>query len=241
MRSFVLLLLLSPLGAAQDSTAARTEIFENKIRPLLVARCVACHSSDPKKQKGGLALDSREGMLKGGDTGPAVVPGEVEKSLLVKAIRYRDAELRMPPPKEKTRLSPEQVADLEAWIRQGAVFPPSAARKTDPEWEARKQWLFTPPADPPVPARSGENPIDAFLLRKLAEKGLGFAPAELRARIDPAHNRGAVSANRAASAPQFQAHESRADRRSIGVVCARYRGRDQPLPPEHPPVPPPAH
>src|SRR5579862_2164684 len=89
----------SRLGAAQEGAASGTEFFERKIRPVLAERCLACHSAGAKKQKGGLALDTREGLLKGGDSGPALVSGDVEKSLLLKAIRYADPELRMPPPR----------------------------------------------------------------------------------------------------------------------------------------------
>jgi len=173
------LILLSVL--AQDAAASNADFFEQKIRPVLVARCIACHSAVTKKQKGGLSLDSREGLLKGGDTGPAVVPGDVDKSLLLKAIRYGDPDLRMPPPKEKARLSAPQVADFETWIRQGAVYPGSQ-RQSDPDWEARKKWVFESPVDPPVPpSRSGENPIDAFLRAKLEARGLSMArPADRR-------------------------------------------------------------
>jgi hypothetical protein len=191
MRSLVLPVLFaglgfgwSALGAAQEGPAPGTEFFERKIRPVLVERCQACHSAGSKKEKGGLSLDTPEGLKKGGDSGPAVVPGDVEKSLLVKAIRYADPELRMPPPKEKARLSREEVADFEAWIRGGAAVPRSEATspRPDPQWEARKKWLFAPPVDPPVPpARPGENPIDAFLRARLEARGLAAsAPADRR-------------------------------------------------------------
>jgi hypothetical protein len=176
MKSLVLLVLSAALGAPQDDAASAADFFERNVRPVLVQRCLACHSAEIGKQKGGLSLDSREGVLKGGDSGPAVVSGDAGKSLLVKAIRYGDAELRMPPPKEKARLSAQEIADLETWIRQGAVYPRSE-RKADPEWEARKRWLFEPPVDPPVPqARPGENPIDAFLRARIEARGLTPSP-----------------------------------------------------------------
>ena len=112
MRSLVVVLLLTRLGAAQDPSPSGTEFFEKKIRPVLVARCIGCHGPDPKKQKGGLALDTREGLLKGGSAGPAVVPGDAERSLLVKAVRYGDPDLRMPPPREKSRLSAQEISDI---------------------------------------------------------------------------------------------------------------------------------
>ncbi len=183
MRRVVLLaalIALSPLGApAQESALSDTEFFETRIRPVLAERCFSCHRREGK-QKGGLALDSRAALLKGGDTGAAVLPGEPEKSLLLKAVRYDDPELRMPPPKEKARLSREQVADLETWIRRGAAYPEAAAaaKPEDLAWEARRKWVFSAPADPPIPPRtSGETPIDAFLRVKLDARGLAAATA----------------------------------------------------------------
>ncbi|MEI9896513.1 MAG: c-type cytochrome domain-containing protein [Chthoniobacter sp.] len=92
------------------------EFFEKKVRPLLTERCYECHSPD-KKVKGGLRLDLREGWVKGGDTGPAIVPGDPEKSLLVTAIRYKDRDLQMP---EKRKLPDDEIAILEQWIKVGA-------------------------------------------------------------------------------------------------------------------------
>lgn len=179
-----LVLGLGRLLAAQAPGASDTDFFERKIRPVLAERCLGCHGSGSKMQKGGLSLDSREALLKGGDSGPALVPGDAQKSLLLKAVRYDEPELRMPPPKEKARLSSEQVADFEAWIRRGAVYPRSGAvsRKPDPEWEARRNWVFRTPVDPPVPqTRPGENPIDAFLRGKLEARGLSATePADRR-------------------------------------------------------------
>ncbi|MBM3832937.1 MAG: hypothetical protein FJ403_06640 [Verrucomicrobia bacterium] len=91
-----------------------------KIRPALVERCYKCHSTDAEKTKGGLLLDSRESLLKGGDTGPAVVAGEPEKSRLIQAIRYLDDDLQMPP---KEKLSPAQITDFETWVKMGAPYP----------------------------------------------------------------------------------------------------------------------
>ena len=97
-------------GAAGPETA---EFFEKRIRPVLAEHCFECHSADSKKLKGGLRADSRAGLLAGGDTRPAIVPGAAEKSLLIGAVRYRDADLQMPP---KGRLPDSVVADLAAWI-----------------------------------------------------------------------------------------------------------------------------
>src|SRR5215468_2109965 len=108
MNRAALLLILLALGASPQESAPDPEglaFFESKIRPVLIDRCYSCHSAEAKKLKGELYLDSREGLLKGGETGPSVVPGDPDKSLLVKALRYTD-ELKMPP---KGKLSKEVV------------------------------------------------------------------------------------------------------------------------------------
>jgi hypothetical protein len=100
---------------APDPTA--TEFFEKKVRPVLAEHCFQCHSTAAKKKRGGLQLDSRAAILVGGDSGPAIRPGEPEKSLLIKAVRYGDHDLRMPP---KSRLSEADVVALSAWVKMGA-------------------------------------------------------------------------------------------------------------------------
>src|SRR5438094_7666164 len=115
-----LCLLLPPANTrAADNQAqpAGAESFEKSVRPVLSANCFMCHG--PEKQKGNLRLDSRTGMLSGGDSGPAIVPGHPEESLLVKAVHYGD-EPRMPP---KGKLSADAIAALTTSIRQGAIWP----------------------------------------------------------------------------------------------------------------------
>src|SRR5206468_3378802 len=109
------------------------EFFEKKIRPVLAERCYKCHSREAEKLKGELLLDSKEGMLKGGESGkPAIVPGNAEASRLIEAIRYGNEELQMPPPKSG-RLTAEQVADFVAWVNLGAPDPRTkAATKAAP-------------------------------------------------------------------------------------------------------------
>src|SRR6516162_2065560 len=123
MKKLTLLLLLLPVGAAPQEPPAPdregVEFFEKKIRPVLVDRCYSCHSAEAKKLKGELYVDSREGLLKGGETGPSIVPGDPVKSLLIKAIRYAD-DLKMPP---KGRLSKDVVDDFVAWVKRGAPDP----------------------------------------------------------------------------------------------------------------------
>ena len=177
-------------GAAPS--AEGIEFFEKKVRPLLAEQCYQCHSAGAKKGvKGGLWLDSRDGVLKGGDGGPAVVPGQVDASRLIKAVRWKDDKLQMPP---KKQLEAEQVAVLEQWVKMGAPDPRvgGAAGASGPVSvpldEARKFWSYQPVKDPPVPAVKNPagpaGPIDYFVLQKLEEKGLAPAPpAEKRALI----------------------------------------------------------
>ncbi|MBI5801129.1 MAG: DUF1549 domain-containing protein, partial [Verrucomicrobia bacterium] len=160
------------------------EFFEKRIRPLLAERCYECHSADAKKLKGGLHLDSREGVLKGGDTRPAVVPGQPDKSLLLEAVRYSNQDLQMPP---KSRLSDAQIADLAEWVKRGAPWPTEAANqpvaKQGFDVQQRKQahWSWQPPRAEPLPAVKNTawstQPVDRFILAKLEAKQLQPTPA----------------------------------------------------------------
>ena len=95
------------------------------MRPLFFERCHNCHSTKAKKQRGGLLLDSRDAILKGGDSGPAVVPGQPDKSLLLQAVRYQDPDLHMPP---DGKLKEPEIAVLTEWVRRGAPYPGTPAR-----------------------------------------------------------------------------------------------------------------
>jgi hypothetical protein len=171
--------LVASADAAEDRSGI--EFFELKIRPVLVERCYECHSAVARKSLGGLRLDTRDAVLKGGDSGPAVVPGEPEKSPLVKAIRYGDPLLKMPP-KVNARLTSEQVADFEWWIKRGAPDPRAGAAvavKSGPKHDfaaARKQWPFHPLAEPAIPTVKNadwpRNPIDRFVLAAIEQHGL---------------------------------------------------------------------
>src|SRR5215813_6553703 len=116
--------LLSSRIFAADPTPSQLQFFENHIRPVLAENCYKCHSQQAEKVKGGLLLDTKEGLLKGGDTGAAIVPGDPEKSLLIKAVRYTDADLQMPTKGKK--LPVLAIADLESWVKMGAPDPRSA-------------------------------------------------------------------------------------------------------------------
>jgi mono/diheme cytochrome c family protein len=187
--SFLALLALAPLfawparaTADPPTTAAGLEFFEKKVRPVLVEHCQRCHGqAQGQKQRGGLLADSRAGLLKGGDTGPAIKPGDPEASLLVKYIRYT-GDIRMPP---RTRLSDEQIADLTTWVRIGAPWPESSsasvqiARTFDLQQRLR-HWAYQPVRRPELPEVKnpswGQSPIDRFILAGLEARGL--APAE---------------------------------------------------------------
>src|SRR3954470_13927330 len=97
-------------AASEPSSQAGAEFFEKHIRPVLVEHCYKCHSATSEKLKGGLFVDSKEGLLKGGDSGTAIVPGQPDKSLLITAIRWSDKEMQMPP---KEPLEKEQIKAFE--------------------------------------------------------------------------------------------------------------------------------
>ena len=176
------------VAAAPKLTTEQTEFFENKIRPILNAQCLKCHDAAEGKTKGGFALDTREGMLKGGDSGPGVVPGNPDKSVLIKAIRYTDANLQMPPKGEK--LSDSQINDFVTWVKMGAPDPRSSGGKGKyaSATERKVWWAFQPvkKQEPPTVADRSwvANPVDAFVLAKLEEKNLKpSAPADRRVLI----------------------------------------------------------
>jgi hypothetical protein len=163
----------------KQGTPEQIEFFEKRIRPLLANHCYQCHSKDAKKVRGGLLLDTREGTRKGGELGPALIPGQPDKSLLIKAVRY-DQDLRMPP---KGKLSPGEITDLETWIKMGAPDPrdgnvTAVTKKTSTiDIEAGKQfWAFRPVQKPALPTVKNTSwplsPVDRLVLARLEEKGL---------------------------------------------------------------------
>src|SRR6476646_365958 len=109
----------------EKPSAEQLAFFEKKIRPVLVAQCYSCHSEESKKSKGSLLVDTRDGLRKGGENGPALVPGDPKRSLLVKAIHQTDDHLKMPP---KSKLPDDVIADFEKWIAAGAADPRGAAK-----------------------------------------------------------------------------------------------------------------
>ncbi len=173
----VLTLCVAPaLGLAQSKDP--TEFFETRIRPVLVNNCYACNT---QSQLGGLRVDSRELLLKGGKSGPAIVPGQPEASLLVRAIRHSSEQLKMP---MGGKLKEQEIADLTEWVKLGAPWPEGGkiiqAASSDGGFmikpEQRAFWSFQPlrkPELPQVKDRSWvKNPIDQFILAQLEERGL---------------------------------------------------------------------
>jgi hypothetical protein len=174
---FALWLVSAPLAGAD----AGEDFFEKKVRPVLVERCYECHSAE-HKIKGGLRLDSREGWLKGGDSGPAAHPGEPGKSLLVEAVHYANRDMQMPP---KQRLPKEEIAVLEEWVRMGAPDPraeaPVAKKQTGMSLEAgRKFWSYAPVQKhaPPEVANTQwpRSELDRFTLAAIEHAGVAPAP-----------------------------------------------------------------
>ncbi len=176
---WAVLVWMGPALAAAEPSAAQLRFFESKIRPVLVEHCYECHAANSKAIRGGLVVDTRDGLLHGGDSGPAVMPGKPEESLLLAALRYEDFE--MPP---RGKLSPEVLRDFEQWIRDGAADPRTgtavAPARTIDLAEGRKFWSFQPlgrPEPPPVvDNRWAGCGIDRFVDARRRAEGLAPAP-----------------------------------------------------------------
>ncbi len=170
---------LSPLPAQEQISAEQSAFFEKNIRPVLANKCYDCHSAKSEKVKGGLLLDTRDGIRRGGDTGPAVVPGKPDKSLLIAAIRYTDKDTQMPPQKSGGKLPEDVIVYFEQWIRMGAPDPRDGTAKSVAEMDkdkAKQFWSFLPPkkSTPPTVADTSwpRTDIDHFVLATLEQKNL---------------------------------------------------------------------
>jgi hypothetical protein len=203
MRIRFAIIFLMPLAATAGAAAVelppeQVEFFESRIRPVLAQDCYECHRSG-EKVRGGLALDSRDGLLAGGDSGAVVVPGDPAGSLLLKMIRHDvdDESLKMP--KAGAQLESEVLADFEKWIAMGAPDPrdqpvSDEQVEADTDWQAvlerrKSWWSFQPVADPPVPevkdAQWSANAVDRFIKAKIDGEKLdpvGLASAEVLVR-----------------------------------------------------------
>ncbi|MEM7383858.1 MAG: PSD1 and planctomycete cytochrome C domain-containing protein [Verrucomicrobiota bacterium] len=162
--------------------------FENNIRPLLIENCYECHSEQANRSKGGLRLDTREALRRGGDSGPAMVPGKPDQSLLLKAISYRDSDLQMPP---ESRLGAHQIDLVRQWIQRGAPDPRADEKETGGKRKAGRDptdpgdfWAFRPPTKAALPAVKDLNwprrPLDHHLLAALETADLTPAPPASR-------------------------------------------------------------
>src|SRR5882724_5036704 len=171
---FIALLGAVSLSAQENSS----DFFEKRVRPVLASNCYTCHTTT---KLGGLQLDSRAAMLQGGKSGPAIVPGKPEESLLIRAITHADARLKMPVGAEK--LKDGEIADLTRWIKAGAPWPESkgpevaqAKKGFAITSEQRRFWSLQPIRMPSLPKVADsawpKSPIDRFVLAKLEESGL---------------------------------------------------------------------
>ncbi|MBS0201680.1 MAG: DUF1549 domain-containing protein [Planctomycetes bacterium] len=183
-RPFALRIIATVLTVLLSNSIVRSaepediRFFREKIEPVLKSECYGCHSRTNKVQ-GGLLLDSRSGMLRGGESGPAVKPGKVAESLLIQALRHEGG-LAMPP--KKAKVAESTVADFVQWIEQGAAAPGSeAVAESDPSGvkAARGHWAFQPlqPVVPPAVHESSwpDSPVDAFVLARLEQESLQHA------------------------------------------------------------------
>ena len=182
----VFLLLVAVLPAilrAEDGSATDVEFFEKRIRPILAEHCHECHSGKTDKIKGGLRLDSREGLMAGGDSGAAVVAGDPDKSRLIVAVGYESEEIQMPP---AGKLAADKVADLKEWVKRGAFFPKSEAgaiaKRVINLEEGRKHWAFQPVKVGSVAENAwARQRIDSFILAAQSQHGLQPSPAASKA------------------------------------------------------------
>jgi hypothetical protein len=178
LRTFLPLTLPLLTAAGLHAAALKpedVEFFETRIRPALVAECYECH--DAKKQKGELRLDHREGLLKGGDEGPSIVPGDPARSLLIQSITHEHEDLKMP--KKRPKLDARIIEDFKEWVRRGAPDPRDRA-PTDsvtPTWKdllsvRRNWWSFQPVRAVPPPEGEAASPIDRFIDARIAAAGI---------------------------------------------------------------------
>ena len=177
-----------PLGQAEQTgfSPEGIQFFESKIRPLLVNNCHECHGNE--KHKGNLQLNSRKTILRGGDSGAAIVPGNPAKSLLIEAVKYTSSDLEMPP---KKKLGKQAVADLEQWIRLGAPWPSETVQVTAKHEhgfsitdEDRDYWAFRPVKRPRLAKRNGNQaPIDQLIQAQLDARGITANPIASQATL----------------------------------------------------------
>ena len=162
------------------SSADQVAFFEKKIRPVLAEKCYKCHAENSEKIKGGFVLDTREGIRRGGENGPGVVPGDLVKSLVIESLHYTNKDMQMPPEKSGGKLPDSVIADFEQWVRMGAPDPRDGkASVVKSDWDtekAKNHWAYQPVKQAAVPAvKDGtwpRNDMDRFILAGLEAKGI---------------------------------------------------------------------
>ena len=159
------------LFAAEPLVPEHVEFFEKHVRPLLVQHCQECHGA--KKQEAGLRLDTRQGFLKGADTGPLTVAGNLDGSRLIQVLNHSPNDVQMPP---KGKLPQEQLALLRKWVELGCPWP-EGATPADGAGSTQPHWAFQQIRQPVIPAARGQTAVDAFIVGELATKGLDLSPA----------------------------------------------------------------
>ncbi len=172
--------------ANAEKTPQQIEFFETRIRPILAGECYECHGAE--KQEGSLRLDSRDALLLGGDSGPAIVPGDPTASLLIESLQHPDVESRMP--KDRPALPANVITDFNLWIKEGAAdprnAPPAAGDPRDWQTVFRQRsdwWSFKPLTKPDPPPGHATHPVDRFLDAKLHQHGLSPSTAADRATL----------------------------------------------------------
>ena len=175
--AFIVVAVTAPLRAADVPTQEQLHFFEKKIRPVLIEQCYKCHAADAEKIRGGLTLDTRDGLRLGGDGGAAIVPGQAAKSVLIDVLRTKDEDRQMPP---KKRLPEAVIADFETWVNMGAPDPrdgPAKGAKVEIDIEKGRQfWAYQTPKVTPLPTvRDAAWPkadLDRYVLAALEAKQL---------------------------------------------------------------------
>jgi len=170
--SCILLLVFGSVTRASE--AERAEFFETRIRPVLLKHCFGCHGGETTNAE--LRLDNLDSLLKGGDSGPAIIIGNAADSLLLKAVSHQDADLQMPPDE---KLPAEIIEDLSTWIQQGAVWPKHEKSDFASEYDQHRHWAFQPvrTVEPPIDETGwAEKEIDLFVSRQHQTQNL--TPAE---------------------------------------------------------------
>lgn len=166
---FVILQMLAPVSS---SFADENAFFRDSVAPILSKHCYDCHSHAAGLMEGGLTLDWQSGWKKGGTRGPAIIPGQPEQSLLIKAVQHTDPELQMP----ETKLSDQEISVLVRWVKQGAIDPRLTKPVSDTA-EATDWWSLKSLQRPEVPAIQVDNPVDAFIQKRLEEENVSASSA----------------------------------------------------------------